>query len=120
MDLSQLIDTAADSKTEADYEAVFSALKGRQVFVNVLKDEAVPDADVRMPVMTIGDNFRVVGLYTSLEAAQAQGAVAGILWEDALAMVGKIPDVNGLAVHNGKDSWFAIDKAAAAIVLAKA
>ncbi len=119
MDLSELIDIAADSKSENDYATVFAALKGRQVYVNVLRDEPIPEAQLRMPIMTIGDGFRVVGLYTSLEAAQALGAAAGILWEDALAMVGKLAEVDGLAVHNGKDSWFAVDKAAAAIVLAQ-
>ena len=101
-----LISEAAATKSDSDYQTFFKAAKDVEFFFNYNEENGV----MTIPLVDVGNNHRALVFYTSKETAEKSGNLAGIVWEQGLEMIVKMPNANGLIVQNSSSSWIAINK----------
>lgn len=124
--VEQLLESAARSKANDDYEKLFAGLKGVELFLNL---SAVPENDAPLPDQTatplstplvrVGNSLRAIVLFTSKENPKLKKPFGGIRWQQALEMLVKMPAADGMVIEGASDYWVAIDKARAQFILSQ-
>ncbi len=113
-DLDALITRAADTHARDDRERVLAALKGRKLFVNLGRDA---EGRMTMRSASLDSGLKPVILYAAEDHPDLVKPFGGIAWDEALAMVEKLPDTAGLLLQSRGTGWIAIDKKGAATIL---
>jgi hypothetical protein len=102
------IEAAAKSKSDEAYQLFFNLIKGHELFFNL--SDSSNDDDIRVPIVSVGDDLTAVVFYTSSNDKRLGTPYAGIAWEKGLEMVSKMRDADGLVIQGTSDSWIAIKK----------
>jgi hypothetical protein len=106
-EIEALICLATDSKSDSDYSAVFKALKGKEVYVNVSTSDS---GSMSVPLALVGQNLKAAIFYTDRGDSRLQKNFGGMPWEKALEMVIKMPNADGLVIQGNTSAWIALEK----------
>lgn len=108
--LNSAIDKAATTKTDADYQSVFSLLEDQEVFFSIAHVDPARTTPMQVPLAKVGNGIRAVVFYISRQDGRLTEPHGGMPWKRALEMVLKIPDADGLLVQNLADAWISLKK----------
>jgi hypothetical protein len=111
--VDELLEAAAISKSNADYERLFARLKDVELFLNISSDEKL----MTTPLADVGNGQRAIILYTSKDNAKLQRPYGGMLWQQALNMLVKIAAADGMVIEGANSYWVAINRARAEFLL---
>jgi hypothetical protein len=115
-DLDALITRAADTRARDDHERVLAALEGKELFLSLARNA---EGRTTMRTASLESGLKPVILYTASDHPDLVKPMGGIVWEEALRMVAKLPDTAGLLLQSRSTGWIAIDKRGAAAILAR-
>ena len=120
--IDALVSLAASTATNDDYERLFSALEGVELFFNVTATSGAgkPGAGmtpISTPLVDAGPGLKAILFFTSNDNVNLKKPYAGITWKRALEMVLKMPQADGLIIQNINSSWVGIDKKKAKYLL---
>lgn len=106
--IEKLIQTAVTSKSEADYENLFTALSRAELYLNLSAEmEAGP---LSTPVVRVGNEMRGFVLFVSKDNAKLRRPFGGIPWKHALEMLIHIPEADCVVIEGADPFWVAIDR----------
>lgn len=116
--LDGLIAAAANTKADQDYEILFAALVGAELFFNISTATKSGSAGtsgskptpLSTPLVDVGHGLRAVALYTAKENSNLKKPFGGVTWQKALEMVSRMPDADGVVLRSSGTAWVAIDK----------
>lgn len=108
--LDLLIDAAANSRSDIDYQAFFKAAQKKEIFFNLSNLEKPNTNEIKIPTVSVGNNLNAVVFFTSSNDKRLGKKYAGIVWEKGLEMASKIPETNGIVIQSASDAWIAITK----------
>lgn len=117
--VDELVSQAAASNVMEDYDRLFAALEGTELFFNVsTEQDGDKSAPVSTPLVTAGPGLSAVLFFTSRDNANLKKPYGGIVWEKALEMLVKMPQADGLIIQSGGKDWIGLDKEKAKSLLA--
>lgn len=108
--VEELIDIAADQKSQEATQQLFSALKAVELFfprTTVLHEGKQLNAT---PLLRLPDGKHAMMLYTSRDHPDLPDKFAGGAFEDALAAALEMPDLDWVIVSNRASKWVAMNK----------
>ena len=108
--IETLLTDAATIGKSSDYERLFLALKGVELFFNVTTEGSEGQA-VSTPLVRVGPCLNAVLLCTSKNSDKLTKPFGGIQWERALQMVLSVPLADGMVIQGIGTAWIGLDKA---------
>jgi hypothetical protein len=107
-----LIEKAASSKSDEDYQSFFNSIRHKELFFNLSNTNEIDNNnnEIKVPTVSVGENLSAVVFYTSSSDSRLGDKYAGIAWEKGLEMVSKMPSANGIVIQTTSDAWIAIAK----------
>ncbi|RUL72505.1 SseB family protein [Dyella choica] len=116
--VDELVSLAAASNAMEDYDRLFAALEGAELFFNVSTEQAgAKSAPVSTPLVTAGPGLSAVLFFTSRDNVNLKKPYGGIVWEKALEMLVKMPQADGLIIQSRSKDWVGLDKEKARLLL---
>lgn len=112
--IDALLATAASTGDANDYQRLFDALKGVELFLSIA---TAPDpaggtrAPASTPLVKVGPSLNAVLLCISRESDKLSKPYGGVVWERALQMVASMPQADGLVIQGDGSAWVGLDKA---------
>lgn len=117
--IDELVSLAAATNAMEDYDRLFAALEGVELFFNVNTEHAgVKSKAVSTPLVEAGPALNAVLFFTSRDNANLKKPYGGIVWEKALEMLVKMPQADGMIIESGSKDWVGLDKEKARLLLA--
>jgi len=101
--IDKLVNKAAQSKSDDDYNTFFQAASGVEFFLN-MKDENT------IPLMLVDDGIYAISIYVSSKDKRLERPYFGIEWERVLEIVLSMQGADALVVHGSSDSRIAIKR----------
>jgi|GEM_PF-6427984 len=103
--VDELIERAALSKSDEDYNNLFNKLRGGEVFFN-LTDSEKPT----VPMVDVGEGMKAIVFYVSSKDSRLTNRYGGIAWQKGLQMASKMKNLDGVVIQGISDSWVAISQ----------
>ena len=103
--VDELIERAASSKSDEDYNNLFKKLRGGEVFFN-LTDSEKPT----VPMVDVGEGMKAIVFYVSSKDSRLTNRYGGIVWQKGLQMASKMKNLDGVVIQGTSDSWVAISQ----------
>ena len=121
-DLDELVSQAASTQAWEDYERLFDALRGVELYFHVTVnnedgENGIKRSPVSTPLVSAGPGLDAVLLFTSRDNANLDKPYAGIVWERALEMLIGMPDADGLIIQSNGTGWVGLDRQGAQSLL---
>ena len=105
--LELIIEKAAASKSDNDYNMFFQQAIGKELYFCCKRNT---EGQVHVPFAKVGNNLCAVVFFSSSDNEYLNEEYGGIIWEKALEMVLKMPNADGLMVQNKSDAWIGIQR----------
>ena len=100
--LNHHIRLCVQTKADGDYDRLYDALFGRQLFLNITLG-----ADGKGHQMGYSDiqGIRVVTFFTTANLRYLHAPYGSMGWNEIITMLAKTSDVGGCQIYNDTDDW---------------
>jgi hypothetical protein len=112
-DVEEAMSRAHASGSPDDYRQAFESLAGSELYFPVSPEN--PEA---IPLTPMADGAQAVRMTTSRDSEHLGPRYAGIRFENAIGMIVRMPDADGLIIQNEAGAWTAFNRYAAEKILA--
>lgn len=123
-DLEQLIQAAAASESNADYEKLFASLPAVELYLNFnnlpppgSSQAEIVAAPISTPLVNVGNGLQALVVFSSKDNSKLKRPFGGLPWKQVLEMLVEMPEADGLVIEGADLHWVAIDKARARLLL---